>query len=80
MLYFGVWNENINLLAAAMKLECIRKVIKGSGKFLKKVLAALVMVLLSHSMGSSKLSFSDFFLSRPADKHFVTLEATPTTR
>ena len=69
-----------NLLAAAMKLECILKVIKGSGKFLKKVLAALVMVLLSHSMGSSKLSFSDFFLSSPADKHFVTLEATPTTR
>ena len=55
-----------------MKPECILKVIKGSGRFLKKVLAALVMVLVSHSIGSSKLSFSDFFLSNPADKHLVT--------
>ena len=56
-----------NLLAAAIKLECILKVIKGSGRFLKKVLAALVIVLVSNSIGSSKLSFSDFFLSSPAE-------------
>ena len=55
-----------------MKPECILKVIKGSGRFLKKVLAALVMVLVSHSIGSSKLSFSDFFLSNPADNSLVT--------
>lgn len=61
-----------NLLAAAMNPECILKVIRGSGRFLKKVLAALVMVLVSHSIGSSKLSFSDFFLSNPADNSLVT--------
>ena len=67
------------LLAAAMKLECILKVIKGSGRFLKNVLDALVMVFVSHSRGSSKLNFSAFFLSRPAVSSLVTLDDTPTT-
>ena len=44
-----------DLLAAAMNIECNLKVMIGSGKFLKKVLTALVKVLDSNSNGSSKL-------------------------
>ena len=51
----------------------------GSGRFLKKVLTALVMVLDSHSMPSSRLSLSDFRRSSPIVSSRVTLEATPTT-
>ena len=68
-----------DLLAAAFKLLCILKVIKGSGKFLKKALAALVIVLVSHSNGSSNLIFSNLFLSRPVERRLVTFEATPTS-
>jgi hypothetical protein len=68
-----------DLLAAALKLVCILKVIRGSGKFLKKALAALVIVLVSHSNGSSNLIFSNLFLSRPAERRLVTFDATPTS-
>ena len=68
-----------DLLAAALKLLYILKVIKGSGKFLKKALAALVIVLVSHSNGSSNLMFANLFLSRPAERRLLTFEATPTS-
>ncbi len=63
-----------------MNLKCNLYVMMGSGRFLKKVLTALVMVLDSHSKESSRVSRSDFRLSSPMVRSLVTLEATPTTR
>ena len=52
----------------------------GSGRFRRNVLIALVRVFVSTSVGSSKLSLSLFFLSRPSVNRRLTLEVTPTTR
>ena len=69
-----------NLLAAAMKPLWYRNVMRGSGRFLRYVFKELVMVLLSHSNGSSRApSLSAFRRSRPIVSSFDTFELTPTT-
>ena len=69
-----------HLLAAAMNLECSLQVMIGSGRFRRNVLIALVRVFVSTSVGSSKLSLSLFFLSKPSVNSRLTLDVTPTTR
>lgn len=73
------------LLAADIKALWYLNVINGSGKFLKYNFKALVIVLVSHSIQSSrKLSeFSPlvvFRRSKPIANSLVILELTPPTR
>lgn len=72
------------LLAAVIKALWYLNVINGSGKFLKNSFKALVIVLVSHSIQSSrKLSeFNPFVVFRrsiPIAKSLVILELTPPT-